>query len=45
MGMNMWLIMADVDGDANVDFNSQADFMLSITRTDSTPMLGSDFIL
>jgi Ca2+-binding RTX toxin-like protein len=45
MGQNLWLIMADVDGDARVDFTSQADFMLSITRTDATPMLGSDFIL
>jgi Ca2+-binding RTX toxin-like protein len=45
MGMNQWLIMADVDGDANADFSTQADLMISVTRTDSSAMLGSDFIL
>jgi Ca2+-binding RTX toxin-like protein len=39
LGQKMWLMMADVNGDGD------ADFMLSITRTDSTPMLGSDFTL
>jgi hypothetical protein len=37
--------MADVDGDSNADFTTQADLHLNVIRTDSTPMLGSDFIL
>jgi Ca2+-binding RTX toxin-like protein len=45
LGQNMWLIMADVDGDSNADFTTQADLHLNVIRTDSTPMLGSDFIL
>jgi Ca2+-binding RTX toxin-like protein len=35
---NMWAVMADTDG------NGQADLWITVTRTDSSPMIASDFI-
>ncbi|MEA3064598.1 MAG: hypothetical protein QOJ27_1044, partial [Sphingomonadales bacterium] len=39
MGQNMWVVMADTDGDAS------PDLWMGITRTDASPMVASDFQL